>query len=128
MKIIRGNSIEYTPASHEEHSNPAVLKKVLINKNDVIDGRLQMINWALLPVGKSFQEHYHEDMDEVFIIIKGLVKIQVEKQTALMGPGDAVVIPAKASHVMSNTGDQDAKYIALGVSSEQDGKTVIVQK
>ena len=43
MKIVRGNSLEFIPASHEDSQNPGVLKKVLATRNDLIAGRVQMV-------------------------------------------------------------------------------------
>ena len=85
-----------------------------------------MINWARLPAGASFQAHYHEDMQEVFIIISGQAHIQVDQESAVLGSGDTVIIPARSVHIMRNTGGKDVEYIALGISSEGRGRTVVM--
>jgi mannose-6-phosphate isomerase-like protein (cupin superfamily) len=85
-----------------------------------------MMNWALLPVGKSFERHYHEDLEEVFIMFRGKVKIKVYDDEAKIGPGDAVVIPMRSVHEMKNIGTEDVHYIAIGLSGEGRGKTVVV--
>jgi mannose-6-phosphate isomerase-like protein (cupin superfamily) len=126
MNIIRGNKLQYVPASHEDPQNPGSLKKVLLKKDDIKQGRLQMINWSILPVGKSFEAHFHEDMDEVFIIVNGKAEISIEREREVLEKGDAVIIPAKKVHIMSNISAIDLEYIALGVSSETGGKTVVV--
>jgi mannose-6-phosphate isomerase-like protein (cupin superfamily) len=79
MQVIRSSTLKYIPASHENPDKPGVLKKILLGKEDVINGKVQMINWALLPVGNAFERHYHEDMQEVFIIVRGMAKITVEQ-------------------------------------------------
>jgi mannose-6-phosphate isomerase-like protein (cupin superfamily) len=124
MKVIRSVELEFVPASHENPESPGVLKKVLLRKDDFMDGQVQMVNWALLPAGKSFRPHYHQDMEEVFIMIRGFAKITVGEKEANTGPGDAVVIPAGAIHMMENTGREDVEYIALGVSKGEGGRTV----
>lgn len=126
MKIIQGNKIDFIPASHEDPKNPGVLKKVLAKRDDLIDGRIQMINWAHLPVGKAFEPHYHEDMEEVFVILAGQVEITINHESETLTKGDAVIIPIKAVHTMKNTGDQPAEYLALGIALEQGGKTINV--
>ena len=124
MKVIRSAELEFVPASHENPISPGVLKKVLLRKDDFIDGKVQMVNWALLSAGKSFRPHYHQDMEEVFIMIRGFAKITVGKTEAKIGPGDAVVIPVGAIHMMENTGKENVEYIALGVSKGEGGSTV----
>ncbi|MDY6988291.1 MAG: cupin domain-containing protein [Thermodesulfobacteriota bacterium] len=126
MKVIRSRALEFVPASHEDPTSPGVLKKVLLHKDDLVEGRVQMINWALLPVGKAFRSHYHEDMEEVFIVIHGSAKMTVGKEEAKIGPGDVVVIPVGTVHKMENMGKQDVEYLAMGVSQGKNGKTVTV--
>ncbi len=128
MHIIRGNAIDYIPASHERPDEPGVLKKVLVQATDLIDGRVQMINWALLPAGNSFQAHYHEDMQEIFILVQGNTQINIGDESAELNTGDAVFIPVSAVHTMHNPHAEDAAYIAIGITLGQSGKTVVVEK
>lgn len=126
MKIVRFCDRTYVPASHEKPDAPGVWKKVLLGHDDLIDGRVQMINWALLPTGASFQPHYHEDMEEIFIILNGKVSITVDGTTEELRKGDAVVIPIRSTHVMHNTCNEDVCYIAIGITREGKGRTVVV--
>jgi len=126
MHIIRFLDTHYQPASHEDPQDPGVLKKVLLKRNELAEGNIQMINWALLPVGKAFAPHYHEDMEEVFIILSGEVVITLNQETGKLTKGDAIVIPAKTVHQMENTGNGDVEYIALGISLMGQGRTVNV--
>lgn len=124
MKIIRSDELEFVPASHEDPKSPGSLKKVLVKKDDIRQGRLQMVNWSLLPEGKSFRTHYHEDMDEVFVIMKGKAIISSGSESYTLNPGDAVIIPAGQTHEMKSIG-ADVEYIAMGVASGTGGKTVV---
>lgn len=126
MKIVRFHEKKYVPASHEKPDEPGVWKKVLLSYNDLTEGHIQMINWALLPPGASFQPHYHEDMQEVFIILNGKVRITVDGTTEELEGGDVVVIPIRSTHVMQNIGSGDVSYIAIGITREGRGRTVVV--
>jgi len=128
MHIIRGTDINYIPASHERPDEPGVLKKVLVQAVDLVEGRVQMINWALLPAGKSFQAHYHEDMQEIFILIQGRTRIDIEGESAELHTGDAVFVPVAAVHTMHNPDAEDAAYIAIGITQGRGGKTVVVEE
>lgn len=125
MQIIRGDKIEFTPASHEDRDNPGVLKRVLATKHDLIVGKVQMVNWALLPVGKSFQRHYHEDMQEIFVIVDGSVEVNVNGQTNRLERGDAILVDPREVHQMTNIGDKDVHYVVFGISTGDGGKTVV---
>ena len=117
----------FEPASHEDARNPGSLKRVLFRKDELSSGHVQMVNWACLPASKSFRIHYHQDMDEIFVIITGEVEITVADERAALGPGDAVLIPMKAAHRMVNTGSVDVEYIVIGISRGTGGKTVVTE-
>ncbi len=126
MKIIRGQEISFEPASHEDRNYPGVLKKILCQRDDLMLGRVQMINWARLPAGCSFRLHYHEDMEEIFVIIKGSVLMKVGEEETTLGVQEAVIIPPMMAHQMTNLLDSEAEYLVVGITSGKNGKTVVV--
>jgi mannose-6-phosphate isomerase-like protein (cupin superfamily) len=125
MKIIRSQDRDIIPASHEDPKNPGVLKKILLQRDDLIDARIQMINWAFLKKGKSFKLHYHEDMEEVFIMLQGTVKMVIDNEEETLYKGDTVIIPVGSKHTMTNIGPVDAEYLAIGVAQGKRGKTIV---
>lgn len=126
MKVIRFSRLHFISASHEDKDNPDVWKKVLLKNKDLINGRVQMVNWAKLPVGRTFRAHYHEDMQEIFVILSGQVKIRGGNEETVLEKGDAVVIPPRLSHKMTNLVDHDVEYLVIGITQNKDGKTIIV--
>ena len=128
MKTIHAADRPFVPASHENPLSPGVWKKVLLQKADLQAGTVQMVNWAKLPKGKGFAAHYHEDMQEVFIIIQGVTEITVGSETVVLRRGDTIVIDPREVHEMRNLGDEDAEYFALGISAGVGGRTIVVEK
>jgi mannose-6-phosphate isomerase-like protein (cupin superfamily) len=126
MKIVRSTDLAFVPASHENVDSPGVWKKVLLEKDDLVEGRVQMINWAMLPTGRSFKAHYHEDMQEIFVIMKGGARITVDTQETELAQGDVVVIPAGGVHEMENIGTENVEYVVVGISEGRGGTTVVV--
>lgn len=127
MKLSRADTLTFVPASHEDPKNPGVLKKVLLERGDFIEGHVQMLNWAHLPVGKSFAKHYHETLQEVFVMISGEVEMTVQDTTFPFYPGDALSVDIGEVHSMVNTGSTDATYIVFGISQGEQGKTITVE-
>lgn len=125
IKIVKNSKLLYIPASHEDLNDPGVWKKVLFRKDELAGGKIEMINWAKLPAGKTFKAHYHEDMDEVFIILNGKTKIYIGQEESDLEKGDAVLIPKGSVHKMSNTCGEDVEYIAIGISLGQSGQTIV---
>lgn len=128
MKIVKNRDLEFVPASHEDPENPGVFKKVLLDQKDLIKGQVMMVNWARLPGGASFRQHYHEDMDEVFVLVEGIARMRVGDETVLMEKGDAVLVPMKKTHRMVNPGTKDVEYVVFGISRGKGGKTIISGK
>ena len=126
MKIVRFSDQTFTPASHENPASPGALKKVLLQKADLQPGRIQMVNWAILSVGKQFAKHYHEDMQEIFVIMQGSAEITVDSETAVLQLGDTVVIDAREIHQMRNIGLAEVTYLAMGITDGVGGKTIII--
>ena len=128
MRVVRGSQTEFVPASHEDPKNPGVLKRVLATKNELQHGQVQMVNWSRLPKGSSFQPHYHEDMQEVFVMLGGPVSMRVGEEAIQLMAGDAILIDPKEVHEMTNLSESDVEYVVFGISSEQGGKTVIIDE
>ena len=128
MQIVRGSEIDFVPASHEDQDRPGVLKRVLAKRDDLIDGRVQMVNWASLPAGSSFQPHYHEDMQEVFIILSGIVEMTVDGRNSRLSAGDAILIDPREVHAMKNLTQNDLEYIVFGITTDQGGQTIVVDE
>lgn len=124
MKIIRFEDFKYIPASHEDPNDPGCVKKVLLASNDLVFGQVQMINWAKIPTRRSFAPHLHQDMQEIFIILSGKIKIKVDSEEDFLERGDAIVVEIGKVHQMENVSDVDAEYLALGISTQKGGKTV----
>ena len=72
MNFILSTASDFVPASHEDPKNPGVLKRVIATQHEFQAGQVQMLNWAQLPVGSSFQPHFHEGMQEVFVLLRGI--------------------------------------------------------
>jgi len=127
MKYITANASPFVPASHEDPTRPGVLKRVIATAEHLQAGQVQMLNWARLPAGHSFCAHFHEDMQEVFVLLSGSVQMQIDEESVPMNPGDTVLVEPREIHRMTNTGDEAAEYIVFGISSMAGGRTVVVE-
>lgn len=127
MRLIRGNQLAFQPAAHENPDDPGVWKKVLAAAGDLIAGRIQMINWAKMRPGARFVAHYHEDMQEVFILMRGRVEIVVAGKQADLEVGDAIIVEPREAHAMHNPGDAEAEFLAIGIAGGEHGRTVLVE-
>lgn len=127
MKTFTIKGKEFIPASHEDPKSPGALK-IILGDSTLVDSNshLQMINWAKIPEGKHFKPHYHEDMDEIFIIVEGKCEVTIKGEKKIIEKGDGVVVPTKSIHTMKNISKVDVIYLAIGFSLGKEGKTINV--
>lgn len=126
MKIVRFKDLDFVPASHEDIQDPGAFKKVLL-KDILPAGKIQMINWAKIPIGKAFAPHYHQSMIEVFIIINGKIKAKIDNEEEILEKGDLVIAYEGQVHTFENIGSTDVDYFALGLAIKPGGKTITLK-
>ncbi|MGA2067866.1 MAG: cupin domain-containing protein [Thermoguttaceae bacterium] len=125
MRIAYAADRRYVPASHEDPRSPGAWKKVLFQKGELVSGSVPMVNWARLPPGKGFAAHYHEDMQEVFILVQGEAAMTVAGRLVRLGPGDALAVDPREVHQMRNCGSGEVEYVVFGIATGQGGRTVV---
>jgi quercetin dioxygenase-like cupin family protein len=126
MKVIRASEKEFVPASHEDPQAAGVLKKVLATRADLQAGQVQMLNWSWLKIGRSFEKHYHEDMQEILVMLKGKARMTAGDESVALGPGDVAIVAPMEVHQMDCLGDEDVIYLVFGIAAGTDGQTIRV--
>lgn len=58
----------------------------------------QSLAEARLPAGCSTQRHYHKESEEFYYVLRGSGRMEIDGEVEMVGPGDAVLIPAGAWH------------------------------
>ena len=119
--------IKEQAASHEDQRFPGAYKKIIFKKEDFPKGLMpQMINWARIPAKKKFNLHYHQDMVEIFILTKGIVRMKVGSEKKILVSGESVLVPENTVHQMVNIGRSEVEYLIIGLSRGTGGKTIVV--
>ena len=72
--------------------------------------------------GHENPHHYHPNCDEVLHVIEGTIEQLCDDEVVVMGPGDAVSIPAGIVHNARNVGD--GRAVLLIAFSSPDRQTV----
>ncbi len=91
-----------------------------IRPGDTGSENLVVIEVTLAP-GGSHAFHKHPQQDEVIYVIAGQVEQWREQERRTLGPGDSVFLPAGTVHATFNTGEGDAKLLAVLSPSTGDG-------
>jgi uncharacterized cupin superfamily protein len=75
----------------------------------------------LPPGSRSGHRHWHEDEDEMILMLSGQV-VLVEDQETTLHPGDVAAWPAghPVGHRLDNRSDQPARYLVIGTRKDRD--------
>ncbi len=70
--------------------------------------------------------HKHPDQEEILFVIEGTLEQWLEQEKRLLGPGDAIFIPADTVHASFNVSSAPVKFLAiLGPAVGQAGYSVV---
>jgi len=72
---------------------------------------VQSLAEATLEVEQATERHYHRATEEIYFVLKGQGKMEVDGETSYMKPGDSVLIPAGAWHQLENNGTSELRIL-----------------
>src|SRR6516225_7549950 len=85
--------------SFSEHWRPKIVAS--LNGQDVKVVKLQGV----------FPWHHHEEADELFLVWRGLFRVEFRDRVVELGPGELVVVPRGVEH--RTAADDEAEVILL---------------
>lgn len=68
---------------------------------------------VVLPPGKASRKHLHPVAEESYYILAGTGHLLLGDETALLHPGDCVVIPPQCVHQITNHGTTELVLLAV---------------
>ena len=71
----------------------------------------QSLAEATLEPDQATARHYHRVSEEIYVVVKGSGKLEVDGETQMIRPGDAVLIPPGAWHTLVNNGSSDLRIL-----------------
>lgn len=85
-----GEQIPFTTA------DGSTIRSILDRTNAPVDR--QSLAEASLAPGSATERHYHRESEEIYFILAGSGSMEIDDETRLVVPGDAVLIPPGAWH------------------------------
>lgn len=71
----------------------------------------QSLAEATLEVEQATERHYHRVTEEIYFVLKGQGKMEIDGETSQIRPGDAVLIPPGAWHTLENNGTSELRIL-----------------
>lgn len=75
-------------------------------------GHVQLVVMTLQP-GEDIGAEVHEHNDQVLTFVEGKVRADVAGETAEVGPGDVVIVPAGTEHNFTNIGETPVRLSTI---------------
>ena len=99
------------------------IRELLARRNSCIVN--QTLAEARLPAGGCTTPHYHVKSEEVYYILAGQGLMRVGGESQPVGPGDAIAIPPRALHQITNTGTGVLKFLCCCAPGYEHEDTVL---
>src|SRR5207247_9010229 len=85
------------------------IRELLAHRNSCI--RKQSLAEARLPPGARTAPHYHPRTEEIYYVLEGTGRMQIDGAMRDVGPEDAIAIPPGAVHTIENTGAGTLRFL-----------------
>jgi uncharacterized cupin superfamily protein len=76
--------------------------------------KVRLNTWTLQPGDWSWGRHRHSEQEELYLVLSGRMRLEAERENVVIGPMEAVVVPAGAAHQIWNAGAEPLTYVAAG--------------
>ncbi len=100
------------------------IRELLAHRNSII--RNQSLAEARLAPGAATTPHYHPLAEEIYYLLLGQGRIQIDHETAPLQPGDAVAIGPGAVHQIRNTGSEPLVFLCCCAPGYEHFDTVLL--
>lgn len=87
--------------------------KRIIETPEELYGKGRVFSVATVPVGGVFGIHEHKGEEEFYYILQGKGLYYDNGEYVEVGPGDTTLCKSGEKHGITNTGDEELKYLAL---------------
>jgi mannose-6-phosphate isomerase-like protein (cupin superfamily) len=72
---------------------------------------VQSLAEATLEPDEATQRHFHRATEEIYFVLKGAGRMEVDGESRIVRPGDAILIPAGAWHMLENNGTSELRIL-----------------
>lgn len=96
-----------------------------ISRPDLTAAEQLLMVRVMMPPRRAHQFHRHPAMDEIIYVVSGTAEQWVDRESRLLGPGDAAHIPANVVHGTYNAGDETLVFLAILSPARFEGPALV---
>ena len=86
-------------------------------RNYILAGEAQGVSvsssMAVLEKGAGAPLHFHEEVDEVIVVLDGTLDVLVGEERMLVGKNQTISVPARTPHAFTVVSPEGARFIAF---------------
>lgn len=86
-------------------------------RNFLLAGQAQGVavssSLAVLEQGAGAPLHFHEEVDEVIVVIEGTLDVRIGDERLLVGKDQTISVPARTPHAFTVVSPEGARFIAF---------------
>ena len=86
-------------------------------RNFLLAGQAQGVavssSLAVLEQGAGAPLHFHEEVDEVIVVIEGTLDVRIGDERVLVGKDQTISVPARTPHAFTVVSPEGARFIAF---------------
>jgi mannose-6-phosphate isomerase-like protein (cupin superfamily) len=64
--------------------------------------------------------HYHSNAENIYYVLEGTARVNIEGEKTTAGPGVAIWIPPNERHDVENVGEGDLRVIEIKIPADSD--------
>jgi mannose-6-phosphate isomerase-like protein (cupin superfamily) len=100
------------------------IRELLAHRNSSI--RNQSLAEARLDPGARTAAHYHPKCEEIYYILTGQGRMEIDGEMRTVARGDAIAIPPGQTHQITNTGSETLVFLCCCAPGYEHSDTVLV--
>lgn len=92
----------------EEGEKERPREKLLVNREET---ETIALGYVSIGQGTSTQTGFHDDEEEIYVVLKGRATLTIGEEKKEVGPGDIAYVPRNTKHQMTCISEEKLEYL-----------------
>lgn len=93
------------------HGGRASIRWKRFATGNMLYSDLDSFEWAQIPADGAIGTHVHSRTEEIYFIVRGTGRMEVDGELTEVGPGDLILTPLHSQHSFQPTGGEPVEII-----------------
>jgi len=117
-RALNLNDVKLEPVCAHQGEGEILFHRVF--PEEVFQGPVNFVDYAVLPPGTSIGVHTHGGNEEIYLVLEGEGEMHLDGEAFSVRPGHVILNRAGGTHGLRNTGDTVLKLYVIEVRVGKD--------